>query len=364
MYGYTIQQWLFIFYLYCLIGWIYESTLDSCLTIKQEGKFRFVNRGFMRGPFLPLYGSGAVVMLIASAPFGNNIFLIFISGMVCCTILEYLTGEAMLALFKVRYWDYSNKKFNYKGHIWLWASVLWGAMTVIFTHYLHKYAENMMYSIPETVLEAIVLVLTIGIAADFALSFKAAIELRRVLEAMEKVREEMAHLQRRMEIIATLTEDELQQKKDALGAWVDEKAKAAQESIENQAKAVQENFRKSALDENGDVDPSRAAMAGMGFSTPSLGEMFSGVEGKFADVYAMMQDKSADSKEAVSREMTALRDRFISAKGRFVALRDSASNFFIRRMILGNPAMKAARKYHSVYEEWKKGLNETPEKEE
>ncbi len=68
MYPYTVTQWLFFFYFYCFFGWCFES---SYVSLKNR---RRVNRGFMRGPFLPLYGSGAIMMLVASSPFQSNLF--------------------------------------------------------------------------------------------------------------------------------------------------------------------------------------------------------------------------------------------------------------------------------------------------
>ncbi len=66
MYHYTFIQWLFFFYFYCFFGWIFESTYVSIC------KRKFVNRGFMRGPFLPIYGSGAIMMLVVSMPFSGQ----------------------------------------------------------------------------------------------------------------------------------------------------------------------------------------------------------------------------------------------------------------------------------------------------
>ena len=97
MYQYSIIEWLFFFYLYCFCGWIFESTFVSLKSRK------FVNRGFMRGPFLPIYGSGAIMMLVVSMPFQDNIFLTYIAGCIGATALELVTGELMEALFKVRY---------------------------------------------------------------------------------------------------------------------------------------------------------------------------------------------------------------------------------------------------------------------
>ena len=82
MYTYTWYQWLTFFYLYCFFGWIFESTYVS---LKQK---RFVNRGFLRLPMLPLYGSGAVMMLWVSLPFQDSLILTYISGVIGATALE------------------------------------------------------------------------------------------------------------------------------------------------------------------------------------------------------------------------------------------------------------------------------------
>ena len=84
-YNYTLVDWLLFFYIYCFIGWCIESTFVS---VKQK---KFVNRGFMRGPFLPLYGSGAVLMLYVSIPVRNNLLMTFLSGCIAATVLEYAT---------------------------------------------------------------------------------------------------------------------------------------------------------------------------------------------------------------------------------------------------------------------------------
>ena len=94
---------------------LYTSIFESCYVSFR--KKEWVNRGFLHGPFLPIYGSGAVMMLFVSEPFKNNLILTYFAGVVGATLLELVTGAAMEALLKVRYWDYSNQKFNYKGYI-------------------------------------------------------------------------------------------------------------------------------------------------------------------------------------------------------------------------------------------------------
>ena len=154
MYHYTAIQWLFFFYFYCFFGWCFESTYVS---IKSR---KLVNRGFMRGPFLPLYGSGAIMMLVVSMPFQDNLVMVYIAGCIGATVLEYVTGVTMEALFKVRYWDYSKNKFNFQGHICLGSSLAWGGLTILMTEVIHKPIEHLVLSIPDSILTPVTLVLT------------------------------------------------------------------------------------------------------------------------------------------------------------------------------------------------------------
>ena len=99
MYTDHLYPWLTFFYLYCFFGWIFESAYVS---LRQK---RFVNRGFLRIPMLPLYGSGAVMMLWVSIPVQENRFLPWLSGVIGATLIEYVTVYIMELLFKIRYWD-------------------------------------------------------------------------------------------------------------------------------------------------------------------------------------------------------------------------------------------------------------------
>ena len=186
MYQYSVTQWVFFFYFYCFFGWCFESTYVSVKTRK------LTNRGFMHGPFLPLYGSGAIMMLVASMPFQDNVPLTYLAGCVGATLLEYVTGVVMEALFKVRYWDYSSQKFNFQGHVCLKSTLAWGGLTILMTSVVHRYVEQVVLSVPIQVLTAVTFVLTAVIFADFALSFKAALDLRDVLVKLEEAKAELA----------------------------------------------------------------------------------------------------------------------------------------------------------------------------
>ena len=236
---YTMVQWLLFFYLYSFIGWCYESLYVS---LKQK---RWINRGFMRGPFLPLYGSGAIMMLFVSMPFRNSYFLTFFAGCIGATLLEYATGVTMENLFKVRYWDYTNRKFNFQGHICLQATLAWGAFTIVLTNFMHKPLEHFVLSAPYLIIKTISAILTILIVADFTLSFKTALDLRDVLDKMDMIKEELYRMQKRMDVILAF----MGETKDAKIQYTSEKADEIIEGLENRFKKLKELLPKLELSE-------------------------------------------------------------------------------------------------------------------
>lgn len=216
MYSYNAWQWIFFFYLYCVFGWIFESTYVSLR------KKQFVNRGFLRLPMLPLYGTGAMMMLWVSFPVRNNLFLTWLFGAVGATALEYVVGVSMEALFKVRYWDYSDQKFQFQGHICLSSSVAWGILTILMTRLLHRPVEQWVLSLPQT----LVIVLDCGIGVvfvcDAAASVKAALDLRQMLEKMEQIRGEFDRLQVQLALGRMEGRDMLEEWRAALREQVEE----------------------------------------------------------------------------------------------------------------------------------------------
>lgn len=211
MYHYTIIQWMFFFYLYCFLGWCFESAYVS---ICQR---RLTNRGFLRGPFLPIYGSGATMMLVVSSPFQDNILLTYLAGCVGATVLEYVVGVTMEALFKVRYWDYTRKRFNYKGQICLSSTLTWGGFTILMTEVIHVPIERFGMLIPYKALVGITFAVTVLFFVDFALSFKAAIDLRDILAKMTQAREELSRIQKRLDVLIAVTGEYAEGVKEEIG---------------------------------------------------------------------------------------------------------------------------------------------------
>lgn len=304
MYGYSAVQWVFFFYFYCFFGWCFESTYCS---IKSR---RLTNRGFMRGPFLPIYGSGAIMMLVVSGPFLDqeppwNYLLIYVAGALGATVLEYVTGVLMESLFKVRYWDYSKNKFNFQGHICLGSSLAWGFLTLLMTQLIQPRVEVLILAIPGNVLLIVTIVLTAGIGADFALSFKAALDLRDVLEKLEAARTEMGQIQERLDAI---------------------------------------------IDEAGERIELRRAGIGEG-----MGELYAGIENRFAGLKEAAQERSSQYLEDAREELTELLQKYHFTR----ALWEQSSNvrdFFRRDILRSNPTMVSVRFSDALKELQEKAL--------
>lgn len=168
-------QWALIFCLYAFAGWCWEVALYLVR------KRRFVNRGFLTGPILPIYGFGALTILLVCVPFRRHVWLVALLGMAAASALEYATGAAMEALFHVRYWDYSDRKWNLNGHICLLASAIWAVFSVIVVCVLHPLLHPVIARIPPLLASVLATALCSFALADAGFSVRRAMDLRAVL---------------------------------------------------------------------------------------------------------------------------------------------------------------------------------------
>ena len=223
---YTTDQWMFFFFIYCFFGWIWESSFVSIRTKK------LTNRGFMRGPFIPIYGCGCVLMMAVGAPLMAHPIAMYFTGMICATVMEFITGDMMLRIYRVRYWDYTGRFLNIKGHVCLAASILWGFFTLLMNYVGKKPIERRVMMIPSEWLHVIVLILLIYFVADFSLSFKTALDLRDVIIAMERFRDEIERMEKRMDVMIAFADDAKNQAVEAITEKVEEKKEQAKLRLE------------------------------------------------------------------------------------------------------------------------------------
>ena len=200
---YTLHHWLLLFYIYCLIGWIWESCYVSLKN------YKWVNRGFLKGPLLPIYGSGAIVVLISTLKVENNLVLVFIIGMISATILEYITGVVMEKLFHVRYWDYTKDPFNINGHICLISSLAWGVFSVLLVWFVNPNIESLVIIIPERISEIISYIITVFITIDGVQSFNEAMDLKNLLIKFTERNDALINVKKRIEIVEDFVNEDI-----------------------------------------------------------------------------------------------------------------------------------------------------------
>lgn len=216
MNGYSVFDILFFFYIYAFFGWLYESILVSV-----ESK-KFVNRGFVKGPMLPIYGLGASVILIATKPFVGYPIAVFFAGMAAATILEYISGYLLELLFKVKYWDYTGRFGNIKGYICLISVLMWGFFSNLMVYVIHEPIEKLRNSIPDTALYVILAVVSAVFLADLFAAFKKAYDVKNLIVKAEQLKNSIADIEQIFK---------LDEKREELSAQITKRRKEVYEVI-------------------------------------------------------------------------------------------------------------------------------------
>ena len=162
-----IVNLVLIFFAFSIVGWCIEVTL------KYFEFGRFINRGFLTGPWLPIYGSGAVLCTVGVqglAPLESGYGTTFVICFVLCGVLEYMTSFVMEKRFHARWWDYSKKPMNLHGRVWIGNLILFGLGGVLIVHVFDPLLYRLFAVISLPVRELMALILSAVIAADFVMS--------------------------------------------------------------------------------------------------------------------------------------------------------------------------------------------------
>ncbi len=126
---------------YSFAGWVYETILCS---ITQK---KFVNRGFLNGPLCPIYGCGAILLILVLSPIRNPVIL-FLAGMLLTCSVEYFTSWLLEKLFHAKWWDYSEYRFQINGRVCLAGALVFGAFSVVLLLWIHPFVRRVTEQIP------------------------------------------------------------------------------------------------------------------------------------------------------------------------------------------------------------------------
>ena len=177
MYGFSV----FLLYLavYSFLGWIAEVVYVFATTRHLQ------NRGFLTSPFLPIYGVGAILLILAVLPYVDNPFVVFIACVVITSALEFFTHLVLDKVFHIKLWDYSNRPFNLQGRICLQNSLLFGGLGLLLLYVIHPVASMILGDLPHSAAIAIAFTLFGIIVVDTANSVRSLAKVRPVLDKLE-----------------------------------------------------------------------------------------------------------------------------------------------------------------------------------
>ena len=153
------------FFIYSFAGWCMETIRIWIKTGKK------VNRGFLIGPYCPIYGVGIISISLLLERFKTNIVLLFLLSMFLCGFLEYFVSFFMEKFFNARWWDYSNVRFNINGRICLKNLIFFGIAGTIIVYYVNPFLNRLLQTLDTKYSFILFVILTIGFAVDFIFSF-------------------------------------------------------------------------------------------------------------------------------------------------------------------------------------------------
>lgn len=163
------QLYLLYFFLFSFIGWL----METLFAIYNLG--HFVKRGFLYGPICPIYGYGALMLILFLGKYKKNNFKLFIYSAVIFSVFEYVVSYCLEALFTMHWWDYTNEFFNLNGRISIFYSFAWGIIAILFINHLYPFFKKKVnivlsktnYIIQVILLNTFLVIFIIDTAASF-----------------------------------------------------------------------------------------------------------------------------------------------------------------------------------------------------
>lgn len=169
-----------LFLIYSFIGW----SIEVCNSLIIEKKF--INRGFLLGPYCPIYGYSSILMIFYLDRYKDNILTVFLLAVIVCSIIEYLISYIMEKLFNARWWDYSDRKFNINGRVCLTNAFLFGILGVLLVYIINPLISNLLLKINSKVLFVISIIWLIIFVSDYIISINITYKLKNTIKKLKK----------------------------------------------------------------------------------------------------------------------------------------------------------------------------------
>ncbi|WP_373483981.1 putative ABC transporter permease [Acetobacterium sp.] len=175
---YNLSLLFIYFFLYAIIGWMCEVVYCS---IPEK---KFINRGFLNGPYCPIYGVGALIIIMFLMPYVSDPILVFFIGIILTSTLEYITSWGMEKLFHAKWWDYSDHKFNINGRVCLLNSFLFGLLCVVLIYVVHPIVYDLVNSFSSFWITVIATVAAVFFLSDLIESTRETVSFNKKLSSV------------------------------------------------------------------------------------------------------------------------------------------------------------------------------------
>ena len=179
-----LKLYFLLFIIYSILGWLME-VINAVFTLK-----RFVNRGFLIGPYCPIYGCGAILITLLLTRYKNDPFVFFIMSILLCGTLEYLTSYIMEKFFNLRWWDYSEKKFNIDGRVCIDTLLPFGLLGVLIMYVLNPFFINIINSISNEWLSILFYSIALLFTTDITISVITILTIKRTAAVISEENKE------------------------------------------------------------------------------------------------------------------------------------------------------------------------------
>lgn len=165
---YGFYDLFLVFFFWGFAGWLVEL-IDMRI---EAGEFQ--NRGFLHMPFCPIYGVGMAAGSVVLSSVKDSYVILFLFGVVFCSVVEYIVGGILERLFRSKWWDYSHMRFNIKGRVCLRNAVLFGFGAIVVFHFVQPVVEEVIGRVPIEIKVTITAVFSIAFFIDLAASARRA----------------------------------------------------------------------------------------------------------------------------------------------------------------------------------------------
>lgn len=181
----VLISYFLYFILYSITGWCIEMIYCRIC----QGKW--VDRGFLFGPYCPIYGFGAIILITSLQPFSNSPILLFVLSLVLTTVLEYITSYVMEKIFNAKWWDYSHLPLNINGRVCLLNSIEFAILSLFLIYLIHPKVIALVNMIPLNYLTIIANLFLVVFAIDITSTVLSLINLKEKLLYLQKIGEQI-----------------------------------------------------------------------------------------------------------------------------------------------------------------------------